>query len=158
MNAIDYQQVTFRIANGSHNDFKIPLPINSIFKAFTVEVERSNASGYIQAQAYLRNDDQASNIRVLQKLDEGAIGNNYLNTVNGKNNNIMSTIGKICDIPIQKSGLVLSVLVSNHTGNSFNINVHTIVENLEQSKEFTKLAKEKEQPKADNKPIWRRLF
>lgn len=130
INQIDYQTISQKINYSSGvTTITIPLPINSIFLGFTCNVDhvKSASNAYMQARATLTRSSNNSNIRINQRLIDGRIGN----SINGSILIYSKVLNYECEIPIQKEGIELEIVVFNQTqGNNF-VDVNYIVENLE---------------------------
>lgn len=130
---IDYQQIK-QYVPVSHTPTvtKIPLPINSVLKGFSVARLRGDsrgANGLYQAVVYLSHFDEASNTRVDHHLGSGCIGHGAY-----YNNDIEFfrwTVSKILDHPIQKEGISLNVNLYNLTAGSGHALISTQIKNLE---------------------------
>lgn len=130
---IDYQQLKFNVTNSNTPTLiKIPIPINSVLKGFSVQRTRGEnigTNGLYQAVVYLSHLDEASNTRIDHHLASGSIGHGAY--FNDTNEFFRWSISKILDHPIQKEGISLNVNVYNLTGSGGNVLVSTQIKNLE---------------------------
>lgn len=128
---IDYQTLQVKAANTSRENYLIPLPINSILKGVSVEASEDQPSTFsklaVQVEVKLVSVSNNSNIKVSHQLMRGIICNSLVNAEAVYN----KTLSGIYDFPIQKEGMALEFIFYNYTGSSYQVNINTIVKNLE---------------------------
>ncbi len=133
-NQIDYQTLNVALNNSSEiTKFNIPLPINSILKAVTIEKE--DLQGYlgaaVQCRVMLVQEDGNSNIRLNHELMSGTIYYSWGGSTSFPVKNYDRNLSGLFDIPIQKEGISLQIIFYSFTGSGSRAKIHTIVKNLE---------------------------
>ena len=129
INQIDYQTISIKAGNTARDRYLVPLPINSILKAVNVEASEDQPSTFskLALQVEVKLVTNNSNIKVSHQLMRGIIYNSLVNAEAVYN----QTLSGIYDLPIQKEGMALEFIFYNYTGSSYQVNINTMVENLE---------------------------
>lgn len=131
-NQIDYQTQQFKVlaSTGTARTFTIPLPINCILKAVSVEaLPSAGTSAMMQTEIKLIEETKNSNIRVSHQLAMGSICN--FGDFSSPLTHYNKTLSYLYDHPIQKEGISIEINVYNASPTSNFIQVHWQVKNLE---------------------------
>lgn len=133
-NQIDYQTQQYKVFSSSSavRTFTIPLPINCILKAVSVEaIPLAGTSAVMQAEIKLIEETKNSNIKVSHQLAMGSIYNSGVFSSSNPVTYYNKTLSYLYDHPIQKEGISIEINIVNASPSSNFVNVHWQVKNME---------------------------